>query len=333
MNSLFSEVYGLYYMLTAKILREAPIGRARMEEIVREGGFGETLLELLPPLLDGTWPLLEEQNGLYHSRLRHPPSTPLTTLERRWLATIACDPRMALFLTPEHMHWLLHMLGHPEPLFSTQHVRYYDQALDGDDYASLRVRRIFRTLLAAVRTHQMVRIHYHSPRRGLRAQHVLPLKLEYSMRDDKFRLLCVHPNHKGSGHYRLLNLQRMEGICVLEEKEPPTGNLHEWHNSRRCDEPITVVATTARNTLERFMMEFSFCEKESVYDEERQVCHVRIWYRKEDEMEMVIRLLSFGPTIRVTGPGRVVEEIRRRVQRQYALLEDADSIHAPEKSI
>lgn len=333
MNSLFSEVYGLYYALTAKLLREAPVSRARMEEMVKEGGFGETSLELLPPLLDGTWPLLRERDGLYDSRLLHSPTVPLTMLERRWLAAVARDPRMALFVSPERSHWLLHMLGHPDPLYISEHVHYYDQALDGDDYASLRLRKIFRLLLDATRAQRVVRVHYHSPRRGLRVQHVLPLKLEYSMRDDKFRLLCIHPADRGSGRYRLLNLQRMEGVYVLEDREAPPGSIHEWRLNRRCDEPITVVATTARNTLERFMMEFSFCEKESVYDDEHQVCHISIWYRREDETEMVIRLLGFGPTIRVTGPERVVREIRRRVQRQRMLLENAGSVHPAAKSV
>ena len=113
MNSLFSEVYGLYYALTAKLLREAPVSRARMEEMVKEGGFGETSLELLPPLLDGTWPLLRERDGLYDSRLLHSPTVPLTMLERRWLAAVAVT---GWLLLPDS-HWLLHMLGHPVRLY------------------------------------------------------------------------------------------------------------------------------------------------------------------------------------------------------------------------
>ena len=43
---------------------------------------------------------------------------------------------------------------------------------------------------------------------------------------------------------------------------------------------------------------------------------ITVYYDKEDEMELVIRVLSFGPLIRVTEPQRFVGLIRQRLIEQ-----------------
>ena len=70
-----------------------------------------------------------------------------------------------------------------------------------------------------------------------------------------------------------------------------------------------------RNALERAMLHFSDLQKETVRLEEG---HYRIilTYRKEDETEILIRILAFGPMLKVTGPDCFVELIKERLRRQ-----------------
>lgn len=42
-------------------------------------------------------------------------------------------------------------------------------------------------------------------------------------------------------------------------------------------------------------------------------------YNKSDETEMVIRILSFGPLLRVQEPASFIELLRKRLQKQLAL--------------
>ena len=80
---LFSEVYGCYYAVVAEILRSAPLTRAQAEELAAGRGYGESVIQLIPKLLGGRdWPLLEERDGLFHSRLDRLPVLPVTHLER-----------------------------------------------------------------------------------------------------------------------------------------------------------------------------------------------------------------------------------------------------------
>ena len=47
---------------------------------------------------------------------------------------------------------------------------------------------------------------------------------------------------------------------------------------------------------------------------------MRLWYQQEDQIEVLIRLLGFGPVVRVLGPESFVALMRERVRKQAALL-------------
>ena len=42
-------------------------------------------------------------------------------------------------------------------------------------------------------------------------------------------------------------------------------------------------------------------------------------YNKQDETEMLVRILSFGPVIRVTEPERFITLLRERIAQQMLL--------------
>ena len=43
---------------------------------------------------------------------------------------------------------------------------------------------------------------------------------------------------------------------------------------------------------------------------------ITVYYDKDDETEMVIRVLSFGPMIKVTAPVHFIELIKKRLMEQ-----------------
>ena len=51
MSTVFSEVYGTYYNVVAKVLTQALDGKlsaASMQQLVCEGAYGDSVLQLLP---------------------------------------------------------------------------------------------------------------------------------------------------------------------------------------------------------------------------------------------------------------------------------------------
>ena len=78
--------------------------------------------------------------------------------------------------------------------------------------------------------------------------------------------------------------------------------------------------TTERNAVERFFMEFASYEKRAERDLETGNCTVKLWYDKQDETELLIRLLSFGPVIEILGPADFRRQAAERVKRQWEMI-------------
>ena len=68
------------------------------------------------------------------------------------------------------------------------------------------------------------------------------------------------------------------------------------------------------------MLEFASYEKHTVRDLETGEYTVELWYDQQDETEVLIRLLSFGPVIEILGPQHLREQAKERVKRQAELL-------------
>ena len=85
---IFSELYSTYYHTVARILRAAtahPLSRAELRTIIAENAFGESVLNIEPALAEERWQLLHADGS---TALQHPPTLPLTLLEKRWLKAI-----------------------------------------------------------------------------------------------------------------------------------------------------------------------------------------------------------------------------------------------------
>ena len=70
-----------------------------------------------------------------------------------------------------------------------------------------------------------------------------------------------------------------------------------------------------RNALERVLMHFAHFEKRAEKLDEKKY-RVSVTYEKEDETEILIRILSFGPMIKVTEPESFIDLIRERLRKQ-----------------
>ena len=154
--------------------------------------------------------------------------------------------------------------------------------------------------------------------------HYLPLAIEYSRKNDKFRLCCRGVRSgklSGSG---IINLGRIEHAGKSDVQFSGSASLEEYFRMRRSPEPVTVRVTPERNAVERFMMEFASSEKHTERDTETGECTVQLWYDKQDETELLIQLLSFGPVLEIMGPPDFRAQAAARVRRQYQLMKAHD---------
>jgi hypothetical protein len=131
-----------------------------------------------------------------------------------------------------------------------------------------------------------------------------PQGFEYSMKDDKLRVIA------GDCKFRQFNLARVTGCTDAPESGP--SNVRPQPKEIR---ELTLLITDERNALERVMLHFAHFEKQAQrLGEDQYLLHLK--YDKDDETEMVIRVLSFGPCVKVLEPQHFAELIRERLITQ-----------------
>ncbi len=299
---LFHEIYGSYFRTVSEILRrscEGGLTASELTELVRSHAFGESVLTIPAALRDGTWPLLAED---LRTPLRHKPSTPLTTLEKRWMKALLEDPRIRLFDPPSEG------LEDVTPLFRQEDFVWFDRYTDGDPYGDPGYVENFRTVLAALREKRLLRVRF-TGQSGLRHSYIcIPYRLEYSAKDDKFRLLA-----SAGGKTLTVNMARLTRAEPLESFDP-----EQLKPLRFPERRLVMELTDERNALERVMLHFSDLKKETERLDEKHF-RVTLLFRKEDETELLIRILSFGPMLRLLEPEGLVRQLRERLAKQQAL--------------
>ena len=296
---LFSEIYGSYYNVVAAILAEASDGKLterRMTELVRERAFAESGLTIPSALKSGAWPLLD---GEYRSVLRYKPTMPLTTLQRRWLKALLSDPRIALF-SPDAAG-----LEDVEPLYAPDTFVCFDRYGDGDPYEDPAYIACFQTALRAIREKRRLRVRYRGHSGARHSFQCIPYSLEYSSKDDKFRLLTA-----GVRWLNTINMARVRSCELLE----PYDSLAVTPPQERPEELIMLLRDE-RNGLERVLLHFSHFGKETRRLDSR-LYQIRLRYDRADEAELLIRILAFGPVLEVRSPPAFVDLVRQRIIRQ-----------------
>lgn len=299
---LFSEIYGTYYNVLARVLKLAVSEELTKEElcrIVREHGFAESILTIPEMLEEQTWPLIDEDMT---TPLLDIPTMPLTMLQKRWMKQLLSDPRVMLFDPP------MDGMEDVQPLYPADAVVYYDRYLDGDPYEDPGYIRNFRTILQAIREKRWVRIDFAGSKGKEHAWNIIPHRLEYSSKDDKFRLICA--NRRGNFP---LNMARIRECQLLQPYIP-----EEFHPAPMAKKILILELKDSRNALERCMFHFSHLSKETVRLDENHY-RITLYYELADETELLIRVLSFGPVLKVIFPGDFRERLCQRLHNQKKL--------------
>ena len=309
---LFHEIYSSYYRAAASVLSEAVRGSLTGKELnslVQKHAFGESLLTIPDGLKGEKWRLLHRD---FSTPLEEEPAMPLTALEKRWMKAVLLDPRIQLF------HPDMTGLEDVVPLFTPDMTVYYDRYSDGDDYQNPDYVRHFQTILQALRENRNLYISFESRLHAQPKLVVTPYYLEYSEKDDRFRLAAA-----GWKRRWVINLSRIrECRFAYRDETVPL--------KAAATDTVTFELEDRRNALNRVLLHFSHLEKETRRLDEGTY-RVTLKYDHQDETEMVIRILSFGPAIRVTEPESFISLLRERIEKQKQLAAfspgkpDADS--------
>ena len=280
---IFSELYSAYYNTVASIISriiEGEHSEKEFQKIVTERAFGESLLTIMPSLKSEKWQLVKADMT---TPIQHIPTMPLTTIQKQWLKAISLDPRIKLFGIE------FQGLDDVEPMFTSDDYYIYDKYSDGDPFDNEKYIEHFRTILSAMKNKQNLKIEMLNRKGNTVYSRCIPERIEYSEKDDKFRLVT-----SGCRFIKIININRItkcniyNGDTILKST-PPEPTYEE----------ITLKVKDERNALERCLLHFAHFEKRAERVGDHYVLHVR--FNRDDEPEMVIRVLSFGPMVEVLG--------------------------------
>lgn len=302
---IFSELYCAYYNALAHLIEQAqtkPLSKEQAREIISENAFRESAFEMTDAIESERWQAIRKD---YTTPITHTPTMPLTTLQKRWLKSVTLDRRFKLF-----GDWDFPELQDVEPLFTDEDYRVFDSYEDGDPYEDADYIHRFRNILFALHTNKPLDITFHSSKGKRVNMTVRPERLEYSEKDDKFRLYVM-----GGAFGSVINLGRMES-CEVHDGRTRVIDRARWERPRE----LVLEITDERNALERVMTHFSHFEKSVEKISGIKQYRMTLTYDADDETELIIRVLSFGPLVKAVAPERFVQKIRERLKRQMTLM-------------
>ena len=212
----------------------------------------------LPVFSNDINPISQYYSTLEISEQKKNFSFPLTNIEKSWLKSIVQDERFPLFVNGKTYENIVKKLSDIEPLYDEKMFRYYDQYADGDEYKNKYYIKNFRILSDATDKKIPVKIIYQSTKKNkISVGHYIPIKLEYSQKDDKFRVYTI----------KISDGKRLDSVClnigrIIEVK--PSNKTYKGKIDVELDmkiferlEHAEIEIYNERNAIERFMIEFS----------------------------------------------------------------------------
>lgn len=301
---IFHEIHNAYWRILGRLLTaaaETSVTPAELYALIREDGFAETSA-VIPEKLKAEWPLLAERKSV----LAHTPPLPVTEAERAFLKAAMADPRFTLFLDEETAAALEGALADALPLWTARDMIYYDRHADGDPFDAPRYRENFAAMLVALREKRQVEITYHPRAKEETATHKgTVLSVEYSGKDDAFRFRFAHDD--------FFSTVNAAGLVCVAVTDMPAADVSD----RRKEETIVLSVEDKRNSLARALLHFSDLRKETTAVEGRW--EMTLHYDQEDETEILIRILSFGPFVKILSPERMRDKLKARLQKQMGI--------------
>ena len=290
MSEIFSEIYGLHYKAMRAILERSwdeeinkKVLRQTVSEILLDPDMIQEFMDRLPEfrLID------TNEKGIYYTMIEDMIDMPLTLLEKRWMKTMLLDPRIALFdISADGLEGI-------EPLYNPSNIIVMEKYSDGDDYYDEKYIEHFRTILNAIKNEKSLRITFITRGNKEISTNCIPRELEYSARDDRFRLIASKFDSDSDSIIPvdtfIINLSSIKS-CDLGQSIPPAKRGGYSREMRT----LVLEITDERNARWRASAHFSqFMNRIENLGGDKY--RITLDYPAEDEAEIAIRALSFGP--------------------------------------
>lgn len=327
---LFEEAKNRYMHIAFKVLNECGKGLSEKEiiKIVEEEEFEEKVIGNNFQTFEGmllnqyseseNFNLLKVREGIYYPNISEDKNSPvpvrLTNLEKSWLKNMLEDKKLGSFLSYHTIAKLKVALKDFDAPRISEIIDITNISILPEPEDTKQFEENFKLLLKAIMAGKAVK-YCNKDRYGNEYcdKHALPIRLEYSLRDGRFRVSMYSLDENRSIMANIFNMTNIE----IEENMKPAINrevvIKLLHEQRYSKEPIVLEVTDKKTAMERCFMSFSELERYSRCIEKDKY-ELKLFYYTFEEEDIIRKILALGPYIKVISPEHIKEEIIKRIK-------------------
>lgn len=332
---LFDEVKNRYFHIIFQVLNECKDGMKKDEiiRIVDEEEFQEKVIGreyqtfdkflLNEYVEEENYNVLKEHDGKFYPSIHNDgiPALPVrfTNIEKAWLRALSDEPKLRMILSEGTASKLKKALGDFESPIKNEYIEMTNISRLPEIVSVEEYENNFRALLEAILKEKPIR-YCNKDRLGNTYCDMLslPIRLEYSLRDGRFRVSMFSLNEKRP---------IMANICSMSSVEIEDKDLSEisrfeairlLREKRYSAEPVVLEVTDRKAAMERCFMSFSGLERSSRCIEKDKY-EIKLSYYVFEEDEIIRKILALGPYVKVLSPQHMVDEVIRRIRKAIDL--------------
>ncbi len=312
---MYHEIYGKYYQIIFELLNSKPKTEREINDYIREKGYEESFLYLDAERLVNDYHLFEKRGNVYYPKTINKIPQVFTNEQKSWIFTMLFDEKSKLFLSNNAINQYKETLN-DDVLYTNEEYQYLFQDKDVD-IISPKFAGLFKIIQKAIADNMNLHLTFISSHKNYTHKLVAPMKIEYSMQDQKIRLIAIEYRNKQPKRMIRIRLSNVIGYRVVNRDAEI--DFEYFKNKELSLEPLIIEVYPVLNGIERVFIELSNYKREAIYDKERNLSIMKIYYEKADEMDLVLKMLSFGKVVKVVSDGFIKEEVLRRLllQKEY----------------
>lgn len=337
---LFHEYKNKYFHLVFRVLNLAKNGLYKDEiiKLIENEEYDEKIIGKDFKTFEGmllnqysktdNFNFLEERDGKYFSILNNKDSIPIkvrfSKLEKSWLNGMIEEPLVQALLGKETLEKLETALVEIKE-GSNQVIEFTNKMKNDYDINLKKLSKDFYTILEGIINEKPI-IYSNVDKNGneYNNQLALPIRIEYSLKDDKFRASLYSLEENRSIMVNLHTLKEVKIAQNVNSKVKREDVLKKLKEKKYSEIPITIELEDIRGAMERCFMSFSSFERNSRVISENKY-EIDIYYYTFEEDEVIRKIMSLGPYVKVKEPNRVREIVIDKIKRAL-MFETTESI-------
>jgi len=333
---LFNEVKNRYFQLVFRIINECADGKLKSDvlKLIDEGEFEQKVIgknqQSFADLVlnrcdeDENLNLLKEKEGLFYPAFNDAGKLPIpvrfTNIEKAWLKAILEVDGVRMILSNETIDKLKKELGDVDTPIKKEYFELTNTIkLPQLDNKEKYVQN-FKIILEALMNEKPIRYSNTDKYGNVYSDKLaVPVGIEYSMRDARFRLSLYCLDDKRP---IMANIFSLSDVRIVDEevginREAAKKILFEQKYS---EEPVVLEVTDKKAAMERCFMCFSGMER-TARSLGNNKYEIRLNYYLFEEDNIVRSIISLGPYVKVLSPQSIADKVIDKVKKAIALAE------------